>query len=72
MPQSLTIPVSKIDKAPTFLQDLNINDNYIEGIGKLGSRLIIVLDIFKILTHDEINQLNPEKTVRLTGKKQKK
>ena len=72
MPQSLTIPVSKIDKAPTFLQDLNINDNYIEGIGKLGSRLIIVLDIFKILTHDEINQLNPEKTVRVTGKKQKK
>jgi purine-binding chemotaxis protein CheW len=72
MPQSLTIPVSKIDKTPTFLQDLNINDNYIEGIGKLGSRLIIVLDIFKILTHDEINQLNPEKTVRVTGKKQKK
>jgi purine-binding chemotaxis protein CheW len=57
MPQSLTIPVSKIDKAPAFIQDLNINDNYIEGIGKLGSRLIIVLDIFKILTHDEVQQL---------------
>ena len=57
MPQSLTIPVSKIDKTPAFIQDLNINDNYIEGIGKLGSRLIIVLDIFKILTHDEIQQL---------------
>lgn len=57
MPQSLTIPVSKIDKTPAFIQDLNINDNYIEGIGKLGSRLIIVLDIFKILTHDEVQQL---------------
>ncbi|MFC5270324.1 chemotaxis protein CheW [Adhaeribacter terreus] len=59
MPQSLTIPVSKIDKTPAFIQDLNINDNYIEGIGKLGSRLIIVLDIFKILTHDEIQMLKP-------------
>jgi purine-binding chemotaxis protein CheW len=58
MPQSLTIPVSKIDKAPAFIQDLNINDNYIEGIGKLGSRLIIVLDIFKILTHDEVQLLS--------------
>ena len=72
MPQSLTIPVSKIDKAPTFLQDLNFNDNYIEGIGKLGSRLIIVLDIYKILTSEEIKQLNPEKTVRVANKKPKK
>lgn len=72
MPQSLTIPVSKIDKTPTFLQDLNINDNYIEGIGKLGGRLIIVLDIFKILTHDEINQLNAAPSGKETGKKTKK
>ena len=72
MPQSLTIPVSKIDKTPTFLQDLNINDNYIEGIGKLGGRLIIVLDIFKILTHDEINQLNAAPAGKETGKKTKK
>ena len=57
MPQSLTIPVSKIDKTPAFIQDLNIHNNYIEGIGKLGDRLIIVLDIFKILTNDEIQQL---------------
>jgi len=71
MPQSLTIPVSKIDKTPTFLQELNFNDNYIEGIGKLGGRLIIVLDIYKILTNDEINQLNPVKTVRETKKKVK-
>jgi purine-binding chemotaxis protein CheW len=57
MPQSLTLPVSKIDKTPAFIQDLNINDNYIEGIGKIGDRLIIVLDIFKILSHDEVQQI---------------
>jgi len=57
VPQSLTIPVSRIDKTPAFIQDININENYIEGIGKVDGRLIIVLDILKILTNDEIQQL---------------
>ncbi len=57
VPQSLTLPISRIDKTPTFIQDLHINDNYIEGIGKLGNRLIIVLDIHKILTYEEVEQI---------------
>jgi len=57
VPQSLTIPVSKVDKTPAFIQDININENYIEGIGKVDGRLIIVLDILKILTYEEIQQL---------------
>ncbi|WP_192820755.1 chemotaxis protein CheW [Rufibacter sp. LB8] len=57
VPQSLTLPVSSIDKAPSFIQDININENFIEGIGKIDNRLIIVLDIYKILTSDEIMEL---------------
>ena len=57
VPQSLTLPISRIDKAPSFLQESNIIDHYIEGIGKLGSRLIIVLDTHKILTYEETEQL---------------
>jgi purine-binding chemotaxis protein CheW len=57
VPQSLTLPISRIDKTPAFIQDLHINDNYIEGIGKLGNRLIIVLDIHKILTYEEVEQI---------------
>lgn len=57
MPQSLTLPISQIDKTPAFIQDLNINENFIEGIGKINGRLIIVLDILRILTSDEIQQL---------------
>ena len=57
MPQSLTIPISQIDKTPAFIQDLNINENFIEGIGKINGRLIIVLDILRILTSDEVQQL---------------
>lgn len=57
MPQSLNLAMSKIDRAPSFLQDTNIKDNYIEGIAKVNSQLIIVLDMFKILSSDEIKQL---------------
>ena len=57
MPQSLTIPTTQIDKTPAFIQDLNINENFIEGIGKINGRLIIVLDILRILTSNEVQQL---------------
>lgn len=57
VPQSLNLPVSRIDKAPAFLQDAKISESYIEGIGKLNERLIIVLDIYKILTSEEVKEL---------------
>ena len=57
VPQSLNLPMSKIDRAPSFLQDTNIKENYIEGIGKVDNRLIIVLDMHRILSSDEIKQL---------------
>lgn len=57
VPQSLTIPISRLDKTPAFIQDINISENFIEGIGKINGRLIIVLDILKILTNEEIQML---------------
>jgi purine-binding chemotaxis protein CheW len=61
VPQSLNLPVSKIDKAPAFLQEAKVNESFIEGIGKYGNRLIIVLDIYKILTSEEVKELKGEK-----------
>lgn len=58
MPQSLNLPVTKIDRAPSFLQDISVSENFIEGIAKIENRLIIVLDMHKILTQDEIDQLS--------------
>ncbi|MHA6248076.1 chemotaxis protein CheW [Pontibacter sp. CAU 1760] len=58
MPQSLNLPTSKIDKAPSFLQDVNISENFIEGLARIDSRLIIVLDMHKILTQDEVNEIS--------------
>jgi purine-binding chemotaxis protein CheW len=60
VPQPLSIPVSIIEKAPEFIQDANIQDKYIEGIAKLDGRIIIVLDMLKLLTPTEIMQLQPK------------
>ncbi|MCX2739130.1 chemotaxis protein CheW [Pontibacter anaerobius] len=57
VPQSLNLALTKIDKTPSFLHDVSVNENFIEGIAKIDNRLIIVLDIHKILTQDEVNQL---------------
>ncbi|RYE22234.1 MAG: purine-binding chemotaxis protein CheW [Sphingobacteriales bacterium] len=53
VPQSLTVGISKIDKTPGLIQEVNVNENFIDGIAKVGSRLIIVLDIRRILTIEE-------------------
>lgn len=58
VPQSLNLPISKIDRAPSFLQDANISENFIEGLAKINERLIIVLDMNKILTQEEIKEIS--------------
>ncbi|SHI83235.1 purine-binding chemotaxis protein CheW [Hymenobacter daecheongensis DSM 21074] len=60
VPQPLSIPMSIIEKAPEFIQDINIHDKYIEGIAKVDERIIIVLDMLKLLTPEEIMQLQPK------------
>jgi purine-binding chemotaxis protein CheW len=57
VPQSLNLPLTKIDKTPSFLQDVSVSETFIEGIAKTDNRLIIVLDMHKILTQEEVNQL---------------
>ena len=57
VPQSLTIPVSKIDKTPGIIQEANVQENFIDGIAKVEGRLIIVFDMKRILSMDELQQL---------------
>jgi len=60
VPQPLSIAASIIESAPEFIQDVNINDKYIEGIAKVNGRIIVVLDMLKLLTPSEIMQLPPK------------
>lgn len=54
VPQSLSIPLDKIDKTTHIIQEKGINESFIEGIGKVNGRLIIILDIMKILSIEEM------------------
>lgn len=59
VPQPLSVAQSVIEQTPEFIQDANIHDKYIEGIAKIGPRIIVVLDMLKLLTPSEIMQLQP-------------
>jgi purine-binding chemotaxis protein CheW len=59
VPRPVTIPVSRIEAAPEFVQDNGQRDKYLEGIAKLSDNdgVIIVLDMAKLLTPTEIMRL---------------
>ena len=58
VPRPLRIPVAAIEAAPEFLQDSGQRERYLEGIAKLaGGGVIIVLDMRKLLTVNEILRL---------------
>ncbi len=51
----LDIPGENIEDSPSF--GVNNNIEFILGMGKVGSRVTILLDITKVLACDEIRQL---------------
>ena len=57
VPQSISVPFSGIDKTPAMLQETGMNASFIEGIAKYEGRMIIILDINKILTFEEARKL---------------
>ncbi|KUG07509.1 chemotaxis protein CheW [Solirubrum puertoriconensis] len=69
VPQPISIPASSIEQAPDFIQDINIHDKYIEGIARVDNRIIIVLDMLKLLTPGEIMQLRPKATSSATAER---
>ncbi|MFQ6056636.1 MAG: chemotaxis protein CheW [Methanosarcinales archaeon] len=52
----LRIPKSNIETAPSLVAS-QINIEYLQGVGKLKDRLLILLDLNKILSEEEIKQL---------------
>lgn len=71
VPQPLSVPISIIEKAPEFIQDISIQDKYIEGIAKVDGRIIVVLDMLKLLTPSEIMQLQPKSASSPSGARTK-
>lgn len=53
------IPEETIEPAPEVIGTVDID--YIEGVAKLEERLIILLDLEKVLSAEEVNSLQPVK-----------
>ena len=53
--QVLTIDEKDIDPAPELIT--NIEDKYIDGIAKISERMVIILDLEKVLNEEEKNKL---------------
>ena len=51
----LKIPPSEIDAPPNVFEEGELN--YVTGVGKLGGRLIILIDLSKILQRGELKRL---------------
>jgi purine-binding chemotaxis protein CheW len=55
VPNTLTVTQSDIDQSPNVISEGNSEKNYIKGIVKSGERMIILIDVFKIISKDEVN-----------------
>ncbi len=52
----LRIPASSIEPPPPLVS--KIGSEYLKGVGKIGDRLLIILEVEKILSTDEQKNLN--------------
>ncbi|HOF33147.1 MAG TPA: chemotaxis protein CheW [Spirochaetota bacterium] len=55
-----SIPVSTIQNTPHFTS--KIETDFIKGIGQIESLLVIILDVDKILNHEEFKKIEEDKT----------
>lgn len=52
----LKIPQNRFEAPPPAVRT-SINNNYISGIGKIDSRLLILIDLARVLNEEELQQL---------------
>ncbi|MBP2077678.1 purine-binding chemotaxis protein CheW [Oceanobacillus polygoni] len=52
----IDIPQESIEPAPEVIG--TVNADYIEGVAKVDNRLLILLDLLKVLSSQEIDELN--------------
>lgn len=64
VPNTLSIAESAIEEF-TLAGDDNAEQSYIKGIVKIGKRLIIMIDIFKVLTQHEEQQVFKKQTIAI-------
>jgi purine-binding chemotaxis protein CheW len=65
VPNTLSITTDKIEDSTAFIQYSSIDEKCITGIVKAGERLIILIDVFKLMDIENItNQATSNKTIQ--------
>lgn len=54
VPNTLSVSEASIDDSPNLIKDNTAGKDYIKGIVKQGERLIILVDIMKVISKDEV------------------
>lgn len=57
VPNTLTIGSTEIEDASSFIQSNNSDQNYFQGVAKVGERLIILIDILRLIENSNINTI---------------
>jgi purine-binding chemotaxis protein CheW len=57
VPNTLNISPADFDESVGIISDVNTDSNYIKGIVKYDKRLIILIDIFKVIDQDMLGSL---------------
>ncbi len=57
VPNTVSVNPSDLDESIGIINDANSETNYIKGIIKTGGRLIILIDIFKVIDHEMTNAI---------------
>ncbi len=55
VPNTLAASDNDIDASQNIVHDSSMDENYIKGIVKIEERLIILVDIFKVMTEEILN-----------------
>lgn len=63
VPNTLSVMASDIDEAINVVQSTTENSNYMLGIVKIDDRLVILIDLFKIMQANDVNGVFQETSV---------
>lgn len=56
VPNTLTVAEADIDLSPSVVSNGSVESGYIKGIVRMGNRMIILTDIYKVFSKDDIAQ----------------
>lgn len=64
VPNTFSVPASDISDAVNLIQSSTEQSNYMLGIAKIDERLVILIDLFKVMQNSELNALLNETLVK--------